>query len=223
MNDGEVTYFDLYISDKMVDKEQKKRTNHFLMPIILLSFHYLLYTPLYFLHILENEAKTDGDYDRALIIIAKFDELGKHAVLLVGLESLVLLMMVASIVRLVRNHNLYSLGVTALSLLVFVITRFIQQCIKGNTYILYEVVYNPVSVTNSVSLSALEITIWMSYLLCFLSMVPFLSFNRFYLMAFYCLVSVVTKCFLQIEWSKFAKFADCWSQLHNWDDHHKLS
>ena len=39
-----VTYFNLYISDTMVAKEKKRRTRDFIIPLIMLSFHYLSYS-----------------------------------------------------------------------------------------------------------------------------------------------------------------------------------
>ena len=51
MNNGELTIINLYISDNMVEKEQKRRTFDFTVPIILLSIFYLLYSHAYILQI----------------------------------------------------------------------------------------------------------------------------------------------------------------------------
>lgn len=57
-NHGQLTIFNLYITDDMVKKEQKRRTHDFILPIILLSIHYLLYTYIYILKFLEyNQAE----------------------------------------------------------------------------------------------------------------------------------------------------------------------
>ena len=52
-HDG-VTVFNLYISDKMVEREKKKRTRDFIIPVIMLSIHYLAYLYLYVLEIQLN-------------------------------------------------------------------------------------------------------------------------------------------------------------------------
>ena len=123
-----------------------------------------------------------------------FVSIGKHAILLTGLESVVLLMMVASIIRLVRNQKLYILAPTAPCLFVFVITRFINQCIDGNTYLIYDIEYDPVSYSNSLPYTVLTIILFVSYQLCLLSMQPFLMFNRFWFMTIYFLASFVVNC-----------------------------
>ena len=117
----------------MVKREHKRRNRDYAMPMILLSIHYLLYSPLYILDILTYRAYTNGDYDRGIEFSAIVDSIDKHAVVLTGLDSLVLLVMVASIMQLVEYQKLYILAPTALYLFEFIIARFILQCINGNT------------------------------------------------------------------------------------------
>ena len=129
------------------------------------------------------------------------------------------MMAVASIIRLIKNQKLRILWPAALSLLTYVVTRFIKQCIIGNKFMIFQILYDPLSYTNSMSMTILTILLLTSFLLCYLSLIPFLLFNRFYLIAIYCFGSVAIKIIYQVIWIKFWSFDICWLEVFYWFVH----
>ena len=56
----------------------------------------------------------------------------------------------------------------------------------------------------------------MSSQLSYSSFVPFLVFNRFFIIAIYCLASVISKIVLQVKFNQYLDFQVCYDEFNDW-------
>ena len=126
-----IIVFKLIIKDAMVKKESKKRTNDYALPVFCLSLRelYNLYFYYYSFRFIDVDGAAD-EFPKIINDIMMF--VNEHATYFAAVDSLLLLFVVISLIRLIRNQKLSILKPTAFFLSVFAITRFIVQCLNPN-------------------------------------------------------------------------------------------
>ena len=60
VDDGDITYFNLYISDNMVKKEKRKRTLVFALPVIIWGIRQILISPWNIIYIVQVDKLIDA-------------------------------------------------------------------------------------------------------------------------------------------------------------------
>ena len=81
---------------------------------------------------------------------------------------------------------------------------------------LTEISYYPFWSTNNMRITIVTTTYFYSFLVSYLSFVPFLVVNRFWITATYCSVSVITKCVSQVSLNQYFDFYVCKRELFAW-------
>lgn len=187
----------VFISDDMVKKEKRKRTLDYAWTLIVNSILEVFQLPIKLYYIYNYKEANDSK-----------NFLNKNAVTFGALYALMILWMSERLINLVRNQNVKILAPAIPIFTAHAILAFVKQSIESNHFNLGNI-YKNIIVTEYPSIHWIGPTNFIFYLAQYILLLPFLIFNRFYIIVFYFFLVIFSSIYAQITYDSLSLSNEC--------------
>lgn len=243
--DGEITTFSLFVSDKLVEDEKKKREQHYIFPVLIYALQAIYIGPIEFIFVAnlsknnfrsfdlwnENEGRFEDENDPEFEKLKSEDPIiietrkwiyliQDNVKVIQSINMVILALMILSMARLVICQKLKILAPATVMWTLFSIMYVADQFTNGWSYILG---FTPFCF-KSEPVDILGLSAFLSYQIFILTMVPFLVYQKFYIQLSYFTFKFVISIFTQNRYIAYKCFMYYDSQLliNDPDEWHRL-